>query len=230
MPTIEIKRVDLEERLGETLSVDRLSKLLTLVKGEVKEWTEDTLKLELNDSNRPDLWSLEGIARQIRIHQRGTMGIPPSYSFFKQKAKQKIFVSKEVMAVRPYLSGFLVSGLTITKSVLSRLIQSQEKLADIFGQKRKTVSIGLYPLRKITFPVHYNLVDPDTTRFTPLGFDTPMSLREILRNHPKGIAYGGILKDCSRLPILMDANNQILSFPPITVSYTHLTLPTTPYV
>ena len=214
MPTIEVKRIDLEEMIGETLSAERLSTLLTLVKGEVKEWTDDLLKLELNDSNRPDLWSPEGIARQIRIHREKGSTV---YPFFEQKAEQTVYVS-DVMAIRPYLAGFVVRGMTITESVLARLIQSQEKLADIFGQKRKTVSIGLYRLNKITFPVYYDLADPDETRFTPLGFDNPMSLREMLNHHPKGIAYGGILKGQTRLPILKDAAGQILSFPPITNS------------
>ncbi len=212
MPTIEVKRSDLEALLGKQINADSLLALLPLVKGELKEWTEELLKIELNDSNRPDLWSPEGIARQIRIH---TKGVSDPYPFFSQQAKQKITVSKAVMAIRPYLGGFLVHGLTITESVLTQLIQSQEKLADIYGQKRKALSIGLYSFAKIVFPVSYTVADRDTTRFTPLGFDTPMTLSEILKSHPKGIAFGEILKGHTNVPILKDANNQILSFPPI---------------
>ncbi len=211
MPTIEVKQDDLEYLLGEKLDRERFPRLLALVKGEVKAWTEESLKLELNDSNRPDLWSPEGIARQIRIHQ----GKNSAYPFFAQKAEEKMYVSKEVMAMRPYLAGFIVRGVTITESALAQLIQAQEKLADIFGQKRKSVSIGLYPVNKIVFPVRYDLADPDTTQLTPLGMDNPMSLSEILHHHPKGIAYGAILKDQPRLPVLMDAKGQVLSFPPI---------------
>jgi phenylalanyl-tRNA synthetase beta chain len=211
MPTIEVKQDDLESLLGEKLDRALFPRLLALVKGEVKAWTEGALKLELNDSNRPDLWSPEGIARQIRIHQ----GKDSAYPFFAQKAEEKMYVSKEVMAVRPYLAGFIVRGVTITESVLAQLIQSQEKLADIFGQKRKSASIGLYRVNKIAFPVRYDLADPDTTRLTPLGMDDPMSFGEILHHHPKGIAYGSLLKGQSRLPVLMDAKDQVLSFPPI---------------
>jgi phenylalanyl-tRNA synthetase beta chain len=212
LPTIEVKRADLELLLGERIDEKKLHALLPLVKGELKEWTEDILKIELNDSNRPDLWSSEGIARQIRIHANECSD---AYTFFSQETKQKVTVSKAVMAIRPYLGGFLVRGLTITESVLAQLIQSQEKLADNFGQKRKSLSIGLYRLPKIAFPVLYDVANRDTTRFTPLGFDAPMSLSEILKNHPKGIAFGEILKGHTNVPILIDANNQILSFPPI---------------
>ena len=212
MPTIEVKRTDLESLLGKTINEDSLHSLLPLVKGELKECTEDILKIELNDSNRPDLWSSEGIARQIRIHAKGR---PDVYPFFSQQAKQTITVSTAVMAIRPYLGGFLVRGLTITDSILTQLMQSQEKLADIYGQKRKALSIGLYRCHKITFPVSYDVADRESTQFTPLGFDAPMSLAEILKNHPKGILFGEILKGHKGVPILKDANNHILSFPPI---------------
>lgn len=212
MPTIEVKRADMESLFGERINEKRLLELLPLVKGELKEWTEDMLKIELNDSNRPDLWSSEGIVRQCRAHEKGSAN---SYSFFSQEAKQKIAVSKAVMAIRPYLGGFLVRGLTITESVLTQLIQSQEKLSDIFGQKRKSLSIGLYRLHKIAFPVLYDVADKETTRFTPLGYDTEMTLAEILKNHPKGVAFGEILQGHGNVPILMDSNHQILSFPPI---------------
>lgn len=42
-----------------------------------------------------------------------------------------------------------------------------------------------------------------------------MTLAEILMVHPKGLEHGHILAGQSRLPILRDAKNQPLSFPPI---------------
>ena len=78
------------------------------------------------------------------------------------------------------------------------MIQTQEKLAEIFGHKRKTVSIGIYQLPKIKFPVTYTLVKPDEARFTPLGMETVMTLSEILMVHPKGLEYGAILAGTGR--------------------------------
>ncbi|MFQ5779288.1 MAG: phenylalanine--tRNA ligase subunit beta, partial [Nitrospiria bacterium] len=169
---------------------------------------------ELNDSNRPDLWSPEGIVRQLR---RSKLKKGGGYSFFNQKRKadRKVVVSKEVGAVRPYLAACIARGIVMTEPILEQLIQSQEKLAEIFGRKRKTVSIGLYRLQKIAFPVRYDLADPDKTAFIPLGFDRPMSLAEIIARHPKGIAYVDTLHGADRYPILVDAKGEILSFPPI---------------
>lgn len=216
MPTIEVRISDLESLLEKrTLDQESLERLLERVKGEVKEFSReaDAAKLELNDSNRPDLWSPEGIARQISLVD----GKKRAYPFFDRgtAAERSVNVSREVAAVRPFLAACVAKGVGITDPVLLQLIQSQEKLAEIFGRKRQTVSIGLYRLPKIAFPVRYELADPGRTAFTPLGFDQPMTLAEIVRKHPKGIAYAGTLGRSSRYPILVDSKEQILSFPPI---------------
>jgi phenylalanyl-tRNA synthetase beta chain len=217
MPTISIFKADLESLLGNrTVSLDRLEAWLTLVKGELKGHNPETgeLRVELQDSNRPDLWCCEGIARQVRIKQQGRL---KPYPFFATRAKstRRLIVGPDLESVRPYVAACTAKGYRVTDEGLAQLIQTQEKLADIFGHKRKTVSIGIYQLAKIAFPVTYELVRPDEARFTPLGMQTVMTLSEILMVHPKGLEYGHILAGHSRLPILRDAKLQPLSFPPI---------------
>ncbi|HSN05147.1 MAG TPA: phenylalanine--tRNA ligase subunit beta [Nitrospira sp.] len=222
MPTISIYKEDFESLLGFTgrakrsVSVEQLEEWLMLVKGELKGHNAETgeLRVELQDSNRPDLWCCEGIARQIRIKQQGRL---KPYSFFSKKPKstQRLIVGPGLEQVRPYVAACTARGYRVTDEGLAQLIQTQEKLADIFGHKRKTVSIGIYQLSKIQFPVTYGLVKPDEARFTPLGMETVMTLSEILMVHPKGLEHGHILSGQSRLPILRDAKNQPLSFPPI---------------
>ena len=86
MPTITLKKKDLDRLIGRSLSLARLEKEWPLVKGELKEYDEatDDLKLELNDTNRPDLWCVEGVARQIKAHLTQK---PPSYPFYNGKPK-----------------------------------------------------------------------------------------------------------------------------------------------
>lgn len=216
MPTIEVRLSDLESLLHERLDEKKLETLLEKVKGEVKDFIRaaDSVKIELNDTNRPDLWSPEGIARQIRPFMKPWS---EAYPFFSRStsAAQQVHISKDVHTVRPYLAACIARGLTITEPILAQLIQAQEKLADSFGRNRQMVSIGLYRLEKIQFPVTYTLADPETTCFVPLGFETSMSLKQILTGHPKGIEYAGILAGADRYPILLDASGEILSFPPI---------------
>ncbi|MET0516990.1 MAG: phenylalanine--tRNA ligase subunit beta, partial [Nitrospiraceae bacterium] len=221
MPTISIKRDDLEtllfgsERAATSWSVDDLETWLSLVKGELKGHNPETgeLRIELQDSNRPDLWCCEGIARQIRIKQRGK---PITYPFFKvPHTSRAIEVGLGMETVRPYVAACTATGYRVTDEGLTQLIQTQEKLADIFGRKRRTVSIGLYRLANIVFPISYELVKPDAARFTPLGMDTLMTPGEMLLVHPKGIEYGRILAGHDRVPLLRDSRGQVLSFPPI---------------
>lgn len=222
MPTISIFKDDFESlltgptRRAAAVSLEQLEEWLMLVKGELKGYNPETgeLRIELQDSNRPDLWCCEGIARQIRIKQQGKF---KAYPFLKQKPRgtQRVIVAPGLERVRPYVAACTARGYKVTEEGLAQLIQTQEKLADIFGRKRRTVSIGLYQLAKIQFPVTYDLVKPDHAKFTPLGMETVMTLSEILMVHPKGLEHGHILEGHDRVPLLRDVKGQALSFPPI---------------
>jgi phenylalanyl-tRNA synthetase beta chain len=196
--------------------MEQLEGSLMLVKGELKGQNPDTgeLRIELQDSNRPDLWCCEGIARQIRLKRQGSL---VKYNFLKTPPKpaKRLDVAPGLEGIRPYIAACTATGYRVTQEGLTQLIQTQEKLAEMFGRKRRTVSIGLYRLAAIEFPVAYDLVKPDEATFTPLGMDTAMTLGEILLVHPKGLEFGGILAGQNRLPYLRDAKNQALSFPPI---------------
>lgn len=216
MPTISIFQKDFCRLVGRDASMSDMEQWMPYVKGEVKDVSQETgeVRVELQDTNRPDLWCVEGIARQIRSVLN--KGMPP-YSFFSEKraAKRRIQVAQGMEAVRPYVAGCLSLGYAMTPEGLDQCIQTQEKLADAFGRKRETVSIGLYRASAIAFPVTYGLVKPDEIRFTPLGFEEKMTPQEILTVHPKGLEYGSILAGCERLPLLWDSDGQVLSFPPI---------------
>ena len=216
MPTISFFQKDFEQLLGQSASLAQLESWLPLVKGELKDFTQATgeIRVELQDSNRPDLWSVEGIARQIRIKLQGS---PLAYPFLdtKTRPKRRILVAEGLERVRPYVAACAATGYTVTEESLTQLIQAQEKLADLYGHKRKTVSVGLYRLSRIQFPVTYGLVKPTEARFTPLGFSEKLTLQDILTVHPKGIEYGSIMADQPLLPLLWDTEGQILSFPPI---------------
>jgi phenylalanyl-tRNA synthetase beta chain len=216
MPTISIFQQDFSSLVGRSASISDIEQWMPYVKGEVKDVSPDTgeVRVELQDTNRPDLWCVEGIARQIRSVLN--KGLAP-YPFFslKGRAKRRIQVAKGMEAVRPFVAACASLGYAMTQDGLDQCIQTQEKLADAFGRKRETVSIGLYRLSSIVFPVTYGLVKPDEIRFTPLGFEEKMTPQEVLTVHPKGLEYGSILAGCERLPLLWDSDGQVLSFPPI---------------
>ena len=222
MPTISINCQDFEQLLGNAraastpITAADIEGWLPLVKGELKDQDLEggELRIELQDSNRPDLWSCEGMARQVRIKLQGK---PSSYPFFKSRhrPKRRLHVAPGLEEVRPYVAACAAIGYRVTEVGLAQLIQTQEKLGELFGRKRHTISIGVYQLPQIVFPVTYALVKPDEARFTPLGFEEKLSLGEILAVHPKGIEYGPIIAGHERVPLLRDGEGQVLSLPPI---------------
>lgn len=217
MPTLETTLKDLETLVGSVISVDDLDKRLDWVKGEVKEVDirSGILKIELNDTNRPDLWCVEGIARQLR-GGASSSGRPWNQMLQSPVPPVLIRTSPSVNKVRPVIGGFLARGPRLGGNGLTQLIGTQERLSELYGRKRADIAIGVYPLRSLVFPLLYEAVAPDSTSFFPLGSDSLQTLQEILRNHPKGRMYGKLLSGHSRYPVLRDHHGKILSFPPIT--------------
>ena len=220
MPKIDVSEILLMEYIGEKLSKERLEMLLPVAKAELDDVDEvnHLLKIELNDTNRPDLWSVAGLARQLKTYLTGK---PNTYDFFSTAVKSVdtenrwIKVHPAMNEIRPYIAAFAAQGKSVDDVFLQALIQSQEKLSINYGRNRKSVAIGIYCGDRIEYPVVYRGADPDHTSFRPIGYTSVMSLRQIIETHPKGIEYGSILSGHSLFPYLEDIRGNCLSFPPI---------------
>ncbi len=220
MPKIEVSEQSLSRLLGRSIAPEELEGLLTVAKGELDGREGDLLKVELNDTNRPDLWSTAGLARALRVYLGGPT---PRYDFFstpttaKDSGERIIEVDPALREIRPYIAGFVASGCALDEPALKDLIQTQEKLCWNFGRKRQSIAMGVYRSDAIVYPVRYRAANPESTRFVPLGAEPPrpMSLREILRDHPKGQEFGSIVASFPRFPYLEDARGATLSFPPV---------------
>jgi phenylalanyl-tRNA synthetase beta chain len=220
MPKIDVNEKLFFQTLGKTLVKNELTELLTSAKAELDDWPEGegVLRIELNDTNRPDLWSTMGLARQLSIYLGGKA---PAYPFFSRDGKaqktedRRVVVDTGLKGIRPYIASFVAEGKKVTDALLREIIQSQEKLCGNFGRKRKTIAMGVSRADLIQWPVHYAAADPDATRFVPLDFDKPLSMREILTQHPKGKEYGPIVAGFAKFPLLSDGRGEVLTFPPV---------------
>lgn len=212
MPTIEVSHQNLCKFIGRKISIAQLELDLPYAKCELKEKEGDLLKIEVADTNRPDLWGPEGIARELKGHYGLQTGLA---SFKIYPSKYTLQVDKMALAYRPYVACAVIKNCKITDQAIKDMIQWQEKLAETFGRKRKELSIGIYDFDKITWPVRYVLADPDKTSFVPLEVNQPLTLRQILSKHPKGRDYGHLLKGLKRFPLFIDSADDILSMPPI---------------
>lgn len=218
MPTIVTTLCDLRTLWGEKVEPEALRKQLAWVKGELKDWPADTsqgsaeVKIELNDTNRPDTWTAEGIMRQLKgCAGRGY----PRYPFLDENWAREVEVDPSVLPFRPVIGAFLATGVAVDDGLLRALIQTQEKLSETFGRKRKDIAAGIYKLDRIEFPVRYTTVAPGDPGFVPLGETRVMTPARILAEHPKGREYASILAAWTRYPILVDARGRVLSMPPV---------------
>lgn len=212
MPTLEISLSDLSTLVGKDISAEELDELILFAKGELEGVDGDLIKVDMKDTNRPDLWSTEGIARQIR----GILGIETGLPEIALKdSGYEVYADSALKGIRPYCVNAVVTGLDIDEAFLSQIIQLQEKVALSFGRKRKEVAVGIIDFDKITPPIFYKATDPDDNAFVPLTFDTEMTPREILASHPKGIEYGHLISENEKYPLLVDSAGVVLTMPPI---------------
>jgi len=213
MPTIEVSYKDLCSLIGRKLEKKELEEALMYVKGEIEAWDKknDLIKIETADTNRPDFWSAEGIAREIRRHLGlGGDNIPKI-----RQSGVRVIVDKNLAEIRPLTVCAIVRGLKITDDVLSQMIQLQEKVCETFGSKRREVAIGVYDLHRIKPPIYYKAYAPTELKFVPLEFNKKLNLKQILAQHPKGKEYGYLLEKADKYPIFIDSSGEVLSMPPI---------------
>jgi phenylalanyl-tRNA synthetase beta chain len=162
--------------------------------------------------NRPDYSTDVGIAMGLQ----GLLGIKTGALKLKIKKSNKysIFAKSNVSKIRPYVTGIIAKDGKIDEDILTQLIQMQEDLHMGIGRKRKKSSIGIHDLDHISFPLNYTVTNRNHS-FIPLGESKSLTVSKILENSETGKEYGGLLGNSSQVPILLDSNQNTVSFPPI---------------
>ena len=185
MPKIEVYEEPFYSLLGRKMSAEELEDLLVVAKAELDERVpeEGLIKIELNDTNRPDLWSTAGLARELRSYITENLTEKKrAYDFFSRLGDLKdagdrwIEVDPGLKEIRPFIAAFVAEGRAIDDPLLKDIIQSQEKLCWNYGQKRKSIAMGVYRTELMKFPVRYEAAHPDKTRVVPLEMEKELSL------------------------------------------------------
>jgi phenylalanyl-tRNA synthetase beta chain len=216
VPTIDVDYAEFERLLGVALHGDmaKLNEILAFVKSEVKLYDEreGVVSIEIKDTNRPDLWGIEGLARALRGFLDVAKGLR---KYTVGKPIVDVYVDSRLRNIRPFMGCAIVKNVKLTDTIIRGLMHLQDKLDQTYGRNRQKTSIGLYDYGLITQPLNYTVARPDEISFAPLGYEEKMNLREILQRHPKGLDYGHIVKKHSLYPIILDSKKKVLSFPPI---------------
>lgn len=171
---------------------------------------EDDLEVEVT-AERPDLLSAEGFIRAMNIYGGQPRTVPASLA----DSGYTVTVDAAVLGLRPHLAALVVRQAHLQDGGLEVLIQFQEKVTQTFGRQRKKIAIGVYDLDRIGGNLTYTAQSKTDLTFIPLRETAPVTAAELLAHHPAGKLYGSTLPEGDTVPVLHDAQGQVLSLPPI---------------
>ncbi len=213
MPTLSIQQDLLRalvESRGRKHDVADMAFRLPLMGTDIDSCDDETLDIEIFP-DRPDLLSPETLVHGMMPFLHDS---PPQPRLAINPGTISMRVSPEIKNIRPVILGAVVRGVKVNEEIIKRLMDHQEKLHFALGRGRKRASIGVHDLATLTPPFRVEAVSRDLA-FTPLAMEQDMSIEAILSEHPKGVDYAHLLEGMEKVPVIIDANNSVLSFPPI---------------
>jgi phenylalanyl-tRNA synthetase beta chain len=197
------------ERLTRTDKKTILDKI-ALIGSDVERTEEDHADVEFFP-DRPDLFSPEGVARAMRGYLGIETGLP---SYQVTPSGISFSVDPALANIRPVLGSAVIRGVEFDDESIQSIMSLQESLHWAVGRGRGKVAIGIHDLDTVKPPFRY-IASPRNRKFIPLDYTEEMTMDEILEKHPKGRDYAKIVKDFPLFPLIVDNDDNVLSFPPI---------------
>jgi len=215
MPTININRQVFEKLVGKKLPTEKLKDRISYLGTDLETVNKNEITVEIFP-NRPDMLSVQGFARAFSSF----IGVKKGLRKYEVKdSKEKVIIDKSVSKVRPYTACAIVKDIKYDDRKIKEVVEVQEKLHITYGRNRRKVAIGIYPFEKIQPPIKFMAKKPEDIIFQPLEFSRKINARQILSQHPAGCDYGHLLEGLNKFPVFYDANNEVLSVPPIINSH-----------
>jgi phenylalanyl-tRNA synthetase beta chain len=210
MPVIELSYSRLQKLIGK-VSKKQISDSLPFLGLDIESENKDLVRIEYSP-NRPDYSTDFGVALGLQ----GLLGIKTGLVklTIKKSKNYHISVKPTVSKIRPFVTGIIAKNGKIDDATIKQFMTMQEDLHFGIGRKRKKSSIGIHDLDKISFPLTYTTVGRNH-KFIPLNSEKNLSISEIITNTETGKDYGHLLGQSSQVPLITDANQKTVSFPPI---------------
>ena len=215
MPTVRFNTGVFEHYAGKKLPLEQLKDRISFLGTDLEGIEDEVITVEVFP-NRPDLLSVQGFARAFSSFIGHKTGLR---EYRAMPSRERVIIEKAVSSVRPYTSCAIVKGIRYDDEKIREIIDIQEKLHITYGRNRRKVAIGIYPFEKIQTPIRFTAKRPEDIVFRPLEGSRRMNAREILEKHPTGQQYGHLLAGQKTFPVFLDANDQVLSVPPIINSH-----------
>lgn len=210
MPVIDVNIEDFMEMLGREVTIKELQDRLPMMGTGWEGVTDEGFALEVFP-NRPDLLSIEGLAR---AYASWTGEKPGLREYPVKKSDYSVTVDEKTQAKRPFFVTAVVKNVEFDDPLIRSIIQMQEKLHVTHGRRRRKVAIGLHSLKPIEFPVTYTTKPPEF-KFRPLGERYEKDLNWILTEMQKGKEYSWTVEGFDEYPMILDSKGMVLSMPPI---------------
>ncbi len=211
MPVVELNINRIRKLVSGKVTRKQILDVLPFLGLDIESEIGDEIRIEYSP-NRPDYSTDYGIATGLQ----GLLGIKKGIqkTIIKKKGKFAIKVDSSVTKIRPYVTGLIATNGKLDDFSIKQLMNMQEDLHFGIGRKRKKSSIGLHDADKISFPLTY-LTRSKEHKFVPLNSNTEQTIDEILINTEVGQNYSWILDDAKNVPIIIDSEQNTISFPPI---------------
>lgn len=242
MPIVTLNRDRLFARLGQTFASDddfqdlcfdfgielddvtSEREMIRKQKGDAAIATDnldDSVLYKLDiPANRYDLLCMEGIARALRIFLEKENA--PTYNLVvpPQDQRVQIRVKPATKQVRQYVVGAILRDVNMTQEVYDSFLDLQDQLHRNVCRKRTLVAIGTHDLDKIQGPFRYDAKAPKDIKFQALKETEEMTAEELFAAYKSRPVcplkpYLSIIQDSPVFPVIYDANDAVLSLPPI---------------
>ena len=211
MPVVELNLNRIKKLISGSVTKKRIVDSLPYLGLDIESQDDDKIRIEYSP-NRPDYSTDFGIALGLE----GLLGIKKGIQKIniKKHGKFEIKVDPSVSKIRPFVTGIIARNGIIDDETIKQLMNMQEDLHFGIGRKRKKSSIGLHDLDKISFPLNYTTSTRQHS-FVPLNSESKNTIDQILSETEVGKNYGWVLGDSKKVPIILDAEEKTVSFPPI---------------
>lgn len=121
---------------------------------------------------------LEGLARGLQTFLKKEQ--PPIYKAVRASSTQRVHVTPNVAAVRPFVVAAILRNVTFNPTSYSSFIDLQDKLHQNICRKRTLVAIGTHDLDTVKGPFKYDALKPEDIKFVPLNRTTSMNGVELM--------------------------------------------------
>jgi len=146
----------------------------------------------------------------------------------------EVTVDVAVKDVRPFIVTCFVKNINLTGENMRQFLQLQTKLHKEVCENRKIATIATHDLAEVKGPLRYSTMKPDMLKIEPLTGGKPVSAEKLVerlmkeaenarkekkRNQFSGIhQYVYMLDKMEDFPCLLDNQDRVISFPPVTNS------------